>query len=224
MLQSDDCTLSDFFGYWMRIRMKIEKSDHILKTNILSEMDRRERALTSSPTILGAVYLDPRYQRFLKRDQKETAIAFLVGVDRKILSVRINSSNSQHQQPENDQTCDASDSLEELLAHYGEESVTGPSDQNRRDSIDILLREFDGQREPLITPVLEFWRNNKSSMHELFELSQAVFAIPPTQTSVERAFSSIPIVLTSQRTRLSDKSLQNILLIRANKKYSSDIV
>lgn len=218
-LQSDDCTLSDFYGFWIRLRMRIEKGDHILKTNILHQMDRRQAVLISSPALLGAVYLDPRYQRFLKSEQKNTARVFLSNIHRRLKAIHTNVSTPQQPADANDGSIE--DSLEELLAHYGDDGSRPSLENNQQNSrsIEILLQEFDGQRERLKSSVLDFWTENKNLLPELFQISEAVFAISPTQTSVERAFSSIPIILTSHRTSLGDNSLQNILFIRANAKH-----
>lgn len=65
-------------------------------------------------------------------------------------------------------------------------------------------------------------RKKKKSLPELYKLASVVYAIPPTQSTVERAFSSLPIVLTSHRTRLGSDVLQNIFLIRLNNKHYID--
>jgi hAT family C-terminal dimerisation region len=44
---------------------------------------------------------------------------------------------------------------------------------------------------------------------QLFGLSQVVLAVPPTQVSVERAFSALGLILTARRNRLGD----NIFII-----------
>lgn len=84
-------------------------------------------------------------------------------------------------------------------------------------SIEQVIRKFDGQKEPLNTSVLDFRKKNRLNENELYKLSSVLFAIPPTQTSVERAFSSLALVLTPHRTLLSDDTLENILLIRTNR-------
>lgn len=67
-LQSKQCTLSDFFGFLMKIVLTLSKID---------EMDNWKEKLLNNPSVLGSVYLDPRFQRALNNEQKQTAILFL---------------------------------------------------------------------------------------------------------------------------------------------------
>lgn len=81
-----------------------------------------------------------------------------------------------------------------------------------------IIESFDNLViEPIQTPVLDFWKRMKLQLPELYKLSTVVMAIPPTQTTVERAFSALAMVLTSRRTRIGDEILQSILLVRFNK-------
>lgn len=51
----------------------------------------------------------------------------------------------------------------------------------------------------------------------LYKLASVVHAVPPTQTTIERAFSAMALILTHLRTNLSDNNLVNILMIRLNR-------
>lgn len=103
------------------------------------------------------------------------------------------------------------------MAYLDEQAQsTNEDNQNNTYEIEHIIRNFDGQRNTSNVSPLGYWDEQKLQMPSLYYLSQAIFAIPPTQTSVERSFSSLPIVLTSHRTRLSDDCLQNILLIKNN--------
>ncbi|XP_034487200.1 uncharacterized protein LOC117791518 [Drosophila innubila] len=67
-----------------------------------------------------------------------------------------------------------------------------------------------------IVNVLNFWKDRKSNDPELYALSKVCFAIPPTQVTIERAFSSMKLVLSDNRNRLSHETLENILLVKLN--------
>ncbi|XP_043865087.1 uncharacterized protein LOC122757888 [Drosophila mojavensis] len=69
------------------------------------------------------------------------------------------------------------------------------------------------------TDVLCFWKYKKSTDPELYALSKVCFAIPPTQVTIERAFSSLKLVLSDNRNRLSHETLENILLVRLNSNH-----
>lgn len=219
-LQSETCTLSDFFGFWSSLYLKIQKIQHELCNEILNEMRLKEELLLNNPVMTASIYLDPRYQRALKSDQKELAIDYLKKVYHKIQIVE-----SQHEENANDvenENDRSSTSVDELTNYL--DSINGyvhdiqePTNILVNASIEQVIRKFDGQKEPLNTSVLDFWKKNRLNENELYKLSSVLFAIPPTQTSVERAFSSLALVLTPHRTLLSDDTLENILLIRTNR-------
>lgn len=87
-LQAVNCTLSDFFGFWIAIRRHMEKNDHPLKLTILTEMQARESQLLDNPILLAAIYLDPRFQCFLCSGKKEIASALLRNVHLRLQNVR----------------------------------------------------------------------------------------------------------------------------------------
>lgn len=70
---------------------------------------------------------------------------------------------------------------------------------------------------------IEFWAKNKSNMKDVYEISTILNAVPVTQVSVERAFSSLPFILTALRNSLHADTLENLLLIRLNKDIFDEI-
>lgn len=70
---------------------------------------------------------------------------------------------------------------------------------------------------------IEFWAKNKNAMKDVYELSIIVNAVPVTQVTVERAFSSLAFILTALRNSLKLDTLENILLIRLNKEIYEEI-
>ncbi|KAL7725006.1 hypothetical protein ACLKA6_001442 [Drosophila palustris] len=67
--------------------------------------------------------------------------------------------------------------------------------------------------QPIIdVDVLAFWKGKQYTDQELHAISNLCFAVPPTQVTIERAFSTLRLVLTDYRNRLSQEVLENILL------------
>lgn len=226
MLQAENITLSDFFGFWTSLRIKVSKNDDELSKNLLSEMNFYHARLIENPALAAAVFMDPRYQRALKGDQ-EIAIYFLTSLHRKIRDNEM----FGFEEPETLNTINQSsenESLEELQTYLNAcGSITSENTHqnylnvnNRlQNEIIIHLHEFIGIEEPLTTSILEYWEKQKQARPELYKLASVLYAIPPTQSTVERCFSSLPIVMTSRRTKLGVDCLQNILLIRLNNKH-----
>lgn len=71
--------------------------------------------------------------------------------------------------------------------------------------------------------ILEFWNSRKDDDPVLYELASIIHAIPPSQTTVERAFSILNYILNPRRTRLSESTLEMILMINLNKDWVDSI-
>lgn len=224
-LQAENTTLSDLYGFWIHINIKMQKiSDSNLKKNILLEMDRRKILLLNNPIIIGAVFLDPRYQCLLDEDQRSLAIFFLKGVYQKLDRLenqQQENANGLHN--ESSEKANESNSSDEMSAYIN--SVVNRIPVNlglEEDKVEQALTEFNGTLGDVKKPVLEYWEENKQNTI-LHKLSQLIYAVPPTQTTVERCFSALPLVLSSLRTSISDTNLNNILLIRSNRNLLQEI-
>lgn len=216
-LQSKECTLSDFYGYWLAIQHKMQGISHHAEfvEKLKYQMNRYKNQLFENPVLVSAVYLDPRYQRSLSKEKRELAIFFLSGLFENALLLESRSDTSgQHQQMDNIQANDDFIAFLDSLGSCG--NTTTLHEPETEKPITTLLKNFDGIQMNLNTSVLEFWYQNRSSQPELWRLSSIVHGVPPTQTSIEQAFSAFPLILTPRRNRISDDVLQNILLVRLN--------
>lgn len=228
-LQSKDVTLSDFFGFWLMLRIKLSKSNDQLSTQLLVQMDRYHSMLIDHPAMIAAVYLDPRYQRGLGT-KKSLAVTFLANLYEKILRLEsaddeTNPSNSSENtnQAMNNEYDDLSEYLDAC------DSVSSPNERISNKGVeqhDItkLLEDFEDEKLPFTASILDYWESKKDTNPELYKLATVVMAIPPTQTAVERVFSALALILTSHRTNLGDVILENILLVRLNHSLLSNAV
>lgn len=220
-LQSESVTLSDFFGFWTSLRIKMSKKNDELSISLLDQMNVYQERLINNPVIAAAVYLDPRYQRALKND-REVAVNFLITLYNKIIAVESFETNQIESIDRADEDGDENDSIHELEDYLNAcrritpEFMNNENQQPQSDRIGEILADFNGIEESLKCSVLEYWKQQKTSRPELYKLASAINGIPPTQCTVERAFSSLAIILTSHRTNLGNECLQNILLVRLN--------
>lgn len=217
-LQSQSHTLSDFYGNWLHISIKLKKMpDSELKRIIIDEMEARQVMLLDNPVMISAVFLDPRFQRTLNDEQKKLAIFFLTGVYQKITNLEKSTSESPGQdnaRNENADNVDNSDSFEEMTSFLNA-IPHGSSDNQVCCNTTEVLEKFVGVTADVKTSILQYWKE-KEDEQVLYKLSQVIFSVPPTQTTVERAFSALGLILTPLRTRISDQNLQNILIVRLN--------
>lgn len=230
-LQFESCTLSDFYGYWATINFKLKQTiddGSGLSTLLLDEMNQYTTMLLKNPIILAAAYLDPRYQMSLSTENKKLAISFLAGLNKRIIDLKRKAELAQETQTtiiiDNDpnSTNDFRDFLQSMRGVEPTASVR--RDTTQENEILRLLKNFDGTEIPLSSSILQYWNSQKDMQPQLFKLSSIIFSVPPTQTSVERAFSSLAIILGPRRVKLSDQTLQNILLVRLNHNLNKEIV
>lgn len=218
-LQSERVTLSDFFGFWTMLRIKLARAQDDFSKNLLLQTNEYHDMLMENPSILGAVFLDPRYQRGLK-DNQQLAIQFLVNLYMRMQKVENTSSEEiiEVDVAMNDDISE-SDSFDDMDVYLNACGSVGFSTAQQNTSINNnnnndmeryiteKLLQFVGTVEPLKKSIRDIWEAKKRSDPDLYHLA----------TTVESGFSSLPIVLNSHRTRIGDSTLQNILLVRLNK-------
>lgn len=217
ILQKQTISLSDFFGGWAKLEMKLQKfHGSNLQQNLVSEMTTRKEVLFNNSVLNAAVFLDPRYQKFMPEQNKQNAIKYLENLYEKM-----------NRRPEiiPEQNIESSE-LEAYLSNvYGEENNNNRTanvnrDENQQqpeETIRTKLEQFVGSSIPIDECIFTYWEKNKQSMPELYRLASVIHSVPPTQTTVERAFSALALILTPLRTNLFDTVLENILLLRLNR-------
>lgn len=226
-LQSETVTLSDFFGFWLALRIKTAKREDEFSVELMKQINSWHEKLMENPVIVAAVYLDPRFQCAIG-EFKQLAIDFLIGLHFKLKDIESDGTNEQNDDEldtgnGNEKSDDSSYEIEEYLSAYSSvcsahsnSMIFGSDEEDEERRMRAILEGFDGKKEKLSLKILDFWEAHEHEWPELYKLASVVFAIPPTQTTVERAFSSLALILTSHRTRLNDSTLQNILLVRLN--------
>lgn len=215
-LQKTACTLSDFYGSWLRMEMAVRKclnsaandedeDDEILldlPQRMLEAMDRYRDRLLNNPMLLAAVFLDPRFSSYLKVPYKTLAVAKLVKLYEEIRKRKLDTAGAQDE-----------DDLECYLAEIGgnyEGFTDGPK-------LHDLLEQFTQQPpEKSKVDVLDYWEQNKTAKPELYLLSRVVFCVAPTQAATERANSGLSFVFTRYRSNLGQTKLEDILVVRSN--------
>lgn len=70
--------------------------------------------------------------------------------------------------------------------------------------------------------ILTYWQSQRFEQPELFKLSEIVHAVPATQVTVERAFSTLDFVFTKRRGRTKAAILEKQLLVCLNRKFEDN--
>lgn len=214
-MQRIEISLSDFFGGWAKIKFEITKyGEENLAQQLLSEMKTRESDLFNNQVLHAAIYLDPRYQLYIPQPNKENAVTFLSSLHKKLAFLKHENFNANlHAYDSNELDAFLNSIFDHVETEHKENNTT---DSTNKDIKTILL-EFNGNKELRSSSVFDYWRANKDLKPELYNLAVTVHSVPPTQTTVERSFSAMALILSPLRTRLSDKNLENLLLVRLNR-------
>lgn len=215
LLQKEQLSLSDFFGGWATIKMSMNKTpDDLLARNLLAQMRIREKDLFDNRVLNAAVFLDPRFQQYMPNINKDSAIEFLSRLHVKLISLEKKSQNEEGTQ--------TNDELESFLSSMMYENDIRETNNNNNNQptaepvIADILKKFIGVKESLNISVFDYWQKNKHIHPTLYKLASVVHSVPPTQTTVERAFSAMALIMGPLRTRISDDNLSDSLLIRLN--------
>ncbi|XP_037932575.1 zinc finger BED domain-containing protein 4-like [Teleopsis dalmanni] len=183
---------------------------------LMESIETRTHKLLSNASLDACLFLDPRFHQMLNDSQRVEAVAYLKKLWEKIKShvpKLLHSSNPSHlTATESVQVLEEDD--DDLLNEYLAANLV-PTDE----WIDVYLK-IERLNLPFMKAnlnVLNFWKERQCSDPELYALSG--FAIPPTQVIIERAFSSLKLILADNRNRLNHDTLENKLLVKFNPSF-----
>lgn len=221
-LQRVDFTASDFYMEWLEVKLFLQKKNHELAYCIVRNMNGRERAVFSNRAYLCCLFLDARWNVLLQDEDKLAAKKHLVQLH---LHLRNLKKKDEGTDIVDDSLIDIADPpmqsgkvspVEELIAKKRKEKRN--SENRQRCSFESTLDEFENN--DIISKessILKYWETERNGRyHDLAELAQIVYSVPPTQVTVERCFSTLRFILHELRTRMSDEHLEDILLVKAN--------
>lgn len=230
-IQNSAYTLSDFFGGWVEMVRKLEKMQgDEFATSLLEHAKVRQPALLNNSSMLAAVYLDPRFSFLLSPSDVKTAKIVLKKLHGKLRQVE-----SQlvqfHSQPVL-QPNTPEDSFEEYCVEKGLERTFYDADISQTDPVandmEADMTIWFAAYEKIVrihrkNSILEFWEAQSSQHNGLYKLARIIMAIPPSQTTVERAFSLLGYIYNCRRTRLLPQNLENIMMIILNRDLVEEI-
>lgn len=229
-IQKASYTLSDFFACWLKIDYKLNKliENGNLVTDLApllsKKLAERKKDLFSYPTMLSAIYLDPRVRAELTNNELMLAKFKLEELHSKIQEVK------KQSQPNDEAHAELSgiagintfeDSFNQYLAKKAADKTNSNqpvshAPANDENNFFLLLEKFEKSSTFQSTPILEYWESQKEEHPALYELACVINSIPPSQATVERSFSILKFIFTCKRHNLKVKMLEDILMIKLN--------
>lgn len=207
-------TPSDFYGDWLWLKLELKKNVHIqLANDIIKHMENRENGFLNKPTVLASVFVDPRYRILLSEDEITVAIKHLSDLYNRVKIV-----------PELQTELDVAHNTNapfDLRGLLKEKKNAHPLFKNDGRQQEMFQRIIQVPPvDDLTMSPIDHWATMKTKepIIRVYQLVCAINSAAPTETSVERSFSGLSYILQSRRKKLSDMTLECILLIRLNKK------
>lgn len=220
-LQKQNLTMTDSFGIWLEARARLEVIPHCpLSTIVLQKMDVRQETVFKNDVMYAAMFLDPRFQIMLTEDQISTAKKHLTYLHQKqiqklnAIQQEIVTSAVERRENDNENLLEKYmqkiESNKKMVTHSKKEPIRDPS-------LQIELVQFEAiERSAATVKIMDFWFQNRFNFPILYQLSRTIFAVPPTEVSIERHFSTLTFILNKYRNRLTDENLETVLFLKLN--------
>lgn len=220
LMQTADFTMSDFYASWMQMENCLEKiikkaSDKRPAESLLDSVKKRKSQLFENKAMVCALALDPRFCGAIEGDSRRLAVDCLVNLWKRIRAFHgSNESNSNHSSSEDEISVESTRALEYYMKK--KTKSTNIFATNIFEISEKVLKFIETKHDNATGTIFQFWTENNKKYPELFEMSQIVFAICPTQAIVERAFSALSHIFPPKRSQLKEELLEDILTISLN--------
>lgn len=121
---------------------------------------------------------------------------------------------AQNEQGARVQMEEQDDPLEVFLTSHEEKKKEGLT----AEVMEKLKNLSDSPRLKLVhgQNIIQHWFELTKMDQDLWSVVSVILAAPATQVSVERAFSALAIILSKLRSRLSEETLHDILIVKLN--------
>lgn len=235
-LQKQNLTLSDAFGIWLKIKLHLDSAviKRLCATNLVNSLinalNFRQQTIINNPAMLGAIYLDPRYRTQILNDEsiKQVAVQTLSNLWHRLncFGERNETINNCSNESSGLNTSIDFDNIEILDAYLSRSYHVNRAEPSSTQTLSIEqeLELFQPEiMKPSEIDILSFWESEKERNKNLHQLAMVIYAIPPSETQIERDFSALEFIFSQRRQQLSEEILESILAIHLNPDIFYDI-
>ncbi|XP_036317391.1 uncharacterized protein LOC118732368 [Rhagoletis pomonella] len=229
-LQTDSYTIGDFYRDWLLCEAQLENiQSNEFAIHLLQSMQSRKTKLLENNAFNAALYMDRRFNYmdspFLNEIQKKQAVTHIINTSAILSSLEGCTEIGSDSEIDHAEQVQVFDDKYDLLERKAN-SITQQSVQVSQ-NIQSLRLKLEGlaqqSKMPFNTDIINYWKNLQIPEPTLSKLSQIILSVPSSQTSVERAFSALSLILTKHRSRLSSENLNNLLFIKLNENLFKNI-
>lgn len=178
--------------------------------------------------MLCAIYLDPRVYKELNDKEIMIAKTTLADLHEKIVELKSNPTDS------------SMNSFNDSLEEYFRQRDTTINNNNASDRRVEFMQTLDNFRFALqsnslkrkhgqaaapndVFSIFDFCEKQKMLYPSLYEVASVIFAIPPSQATVERSFSALNYLFSNRRCGLKPSLLEDCLMIKLNANIAQDV-
>ena len=217
-------TLGDAYKAWWQCRLDTSVMTNNLSNQLAAAMKAREMRLFENNPFKAALFLDPRFQVLLSSEEKKSAKEYLLKLWFKMSSfLPTEASVTQTEKIRSSPEKEVENLMEKALREKEDELAATKSTSLIEKQIEHSLDSFEHvERIDKDADILAWWESAKLSRPLLYQLAVVVLAMPATQVSVERSFSSLKFVLSPYRSSIRASVLEDILLVRANSLFNKN--
>ena len=229
-LQEEYLTPGMFLKEWKMLEHSLTKKTGLPAETLRASMKQREVQFLNNKILLAGVYVDPMNRVLLTEIQKNEAKSALCDLAVRILGLnrkRSFDNPDTNSTTDSEETCDEED-FEKFLDQQDHKA------RSKRRKLEEAAKVPASDEKHIESFKLEFYaalkevklidRKSKLDVHEAIKQYPAIeresallaAALPPTQASVERLFSSLRLIRTDQRAAMKEKLTEAILFLRAN--------
>lgn len=222
--QKADFGLTEFYRCWVITKLKVQS--HInqpcktkLYAHLLKAILKRERQLLDNKLMKCAMILDPRFCDELEGEQAMQTKQMLVEIWNLMKPLRNAEVSIMNQNANVDSNADI---FRNYMKNKGKHRQMELENTTTNDEFLNSVNSFI-ERESIedctfgdYWSIVHFWDSKKKAYPLLYEVAMVIFAIAPTQVTIERLFSVFAHIFNDHRTSLSQQLLEDILIICLN--------
>ncbi|XP_050064804.1 uncharacterized protein LOC126553723 [Aphis gossypii] len=181
-------------------------------------MQRRETTLFDCDSFKLAIFLDGRVNVLLDENTLREAKNQLILLSSELHNIDPVIREGQSVSNNNIETDEVDDLELELRAAAADRSsgLVSNQDQVVLDIQREIVNFMQLPREDKSKNIMDIWTTLKKMYPLMYECALVALALPTTQVTVERLFSSLKFILNDQRNRMNPSLLEDIMVVRSN--------
>lgn len=193
----------------------------VFRNMLMGIVSRRLGILESNKIVAKATFLDPRFKKtaFDLLENASNAQKWVSGELKMIISKNTEMKNEMNTTVSTTahSSNSTNDATKSLWEHFDNKVVQVKTTLSPNITSALMIRQYldmpllDRRKNPL-----EFWKQHKHTLPDLYKMQLKYLCIPATSVPSERVFSKTGLMTNDHRNKLSPKILDYIIFLNSN--------